>query len=257
MMRRPKRNRPVAQSRTATGLAAALALALAAGCGDPGDGGTPGQAAPATDTGRVDTPPSPVGADAVTDTTGRDTTHNSAVAGQPDPAVGEPAAPSPPASDATLTGFDTVYVYFTGSDEEQAPVPRPVSDTAHALRAAFVELLEGPTTRERDRGLLSWFSGETAGMLRGVAVEEGFAVVDLEDLRPVIPNAVGSAGALMLLGELTATAFQFPGVRRVEFRIDGDCEALMAWLQFGCSPIRRGSWDPPPGFRTAVRDSVR
>lgn len=149
-------------------------------------------------------------------------------------------------------GVDTVYAYFTARDEEQVPVPREIADSAHGLRAAFTALLAGPTAEERAAGLHSWFSGETAGMLRGVEVTDGFAVIDFGDLRPVIPNAVGSAGALMLLGELQATAFQFPGVRRVEFRIEGSCEALMEWLQFGCDPIRRGDWDPPPGFREAV-----
>lgn len=152
-----------------------------------------------------------------------------------------------------VTGFDTVFAYFTDAEEAQVPVPRGVPDTAHALQAAFIALLAGPTAEEREAGLQSWFSDDTAGMLRGISVEDGFAVVDFEDLRPVIPNAAGSAGALMLLGELTATAFQFPEIRRVEFRIDGDCETLMAWLQFDCYPIRRGEWDAPPRFRDAVR----
>lgn len=231
-------------------LAGALGLVAAIACGETGSEGATSER-PASDTGRLDTAAPATGTDA-RDTTGRDTARGGAAG--PGPVEREPRPTPAPASDATLTGFDTVYAYFTGPDEEQVPVPRPVPDTAHALRAAFAQLLEGPTAAERDRGLLSWFSAETAGMLRGVAVEDGFAIVDFGDLRPVIPNAVGSAGALMLLGELTATAFQFPGIQRVEFRIEGDCEALMAWLQFGCYPIRRGPWDPPPAFRTAVRD---
>jgi hypothetical protein len=153
-------------------------------------------------------------------------------------------------------GFDTVFVYFTTPDETRAPAPRPLPDTADAVRAAFDALLRGPAPGERAAGLQSWFSAETAGMVRSVSISDGFAVVDFQDLRPVIPNAVSSAGALMLLGELTATAFQFPGVRRVEFRIEGDCEALMAWLQMGCHPIRRDGWDPPVAFREAVPASV-
>lgn len=161
--------------------------------------------------------------------------------------------PAPSASPGSLgRGFDTVFAYFTTPDETRAPAPRPLPDTADALRAAFDALLRGPTPGERAVGLQSWFSAETAGMLRSASVSDGFAVVDLHDLRPVIPNAVGSAGALMLLGELTATAFQFPQVHRVEFRIEGDCEALMAWLQMGCAPIRRDAWEPPEGFREAV-----
>lgn len=166
------------------------------------------------------------------------------------PAVEVPAPAAP--SSGPGRGFDTVFVYFTTAGETRAPVPRPVPDTADALRRAFDALLRGPTPGERAAGLQSWFSAGTAGMLRTVSVSDGLAVVDLRDLRPVIPNAVSSAGALMLLGELTATAFQFPGVRRVEFRIGGDCEALMAWLQMGCDPIRREDWDPPETFREAV-----
>lgn len=199
--------------RWAAALALGAALAVLAGCGDP----RPGPGAAPADT----------------------------------------AGPGPPRIDTaaavSLTGFDTVFVYFTTLDEVQVPQPRAVADTVHALRAAMVELLKGPTPREREAGLTSWFSEETAGMLRSVSVRDGFAVVDFEDLRPVIPNAVSSAGALMLLDELTATAFQFPAIRRVELRIEGSCEALMAWLQVGCHPIVRSSWDAPPAFRTAVR----
>lgn len=176
----------------------------------------------------------------------------------PDSGVEEPPPDSPgpsrepPAADGRLTGFDTVFAYFTGPDEQRVAAARAIPDTAGALRAALQALLRGPTPAERDAGLQSWFSDETAGMLASVAVADGFAVVDFRDFRPIVPNAVGSAGALMLLGELTATAFQFPGVQRVEFRIDGDCEALMAWLQFGCYPITRSDWEAPAGFRPAV-----
>lgn len=180
----------------------------------------------------------------------------------PDSAIAPDSVPGPVldtgAADTTptsapyrATGWDTVFVYFTDSTESRVPAPRPVPDTVDGLRAAFEALLRGPGPAEP--ALLSWFSPETAGMLREVDVTDGFAVLDFADFRPAMPNATASAGALMLLGELTATAFQFPGIRRVEFRIEGSCEALMAWLQFGCYPIRRADWDPPASFREAVR----
>ncbi|MDX1673517.1 MAG: GerMN domain-containing protein [Longimicrobiales bacterium] len=180
-----------------------------------------------------------------------------------DPPVPQPAGPDPdsvasPGAETAApigyrpTGWDTVFVFFTDSTESQVPVARPGPDTVHGLRAAFEALLRGPSAGEEGR-YFTWFSRETAGLLRDVTVRDGFAVVDFEDFRSVIPNAVGSAGALVLLDELTATAFQFPGIRRVEFRIEGSCDALMGWLQLGCYPILRSGWDPPGGFREAVR----
>ena len=70
-------------------------------------------------------------------------------------------------------------------------------------------------------------------MLRGVTITEGHAVVDFDDLRPVIPNASSSAGSERLLAQLDATVFQFSSVESVEYRINGDCEAFNEWLQFG------------------------
>ena len=176
------------------------------------------------------------------------------VGGEAAPQEGEVVAGHTAAAvNAPLTGYDTVFAYFTAPDETPSPVARPVPDTAPALRAAFEALLRGPTHRERAAGLHSWFSPATAGMLRSVSLREGSAVVDFRDLRPVIPNAVSSAGALMLMGELSATAFQFPGIQRVEFRIHGSCEALMSWLQLGCHSIVRSDWEPPAGYRMAER----
>lgn len=132
-----------------------------------------------------------------------------------------------------------VQVFFT-RDEEPVPVMRQVPRTDAVLRAALEVLLYGPTEEEREQGIWSFFSSETAGMLRGVSIDEaGHAVVDFEDLRPVIPNASTSAGSRILLSELNSTIFQFPTVRTIEYRIHGSCEAFGEWLQYGCVTFDR------------------
>ena len=159
---------------------------------------------------------------------------------------------------ADLRGYDTVFVYFDAPTPDGVamgplvPRPRAVPDTG-ALTFALAELLAGPTAADQADGpLYTWFSGETAGMLRRVELADGVVGVEFGDFRPIIPGASSSAGSASLLRQLEATVFQFPEVRRVEFRIDGSCEAFMAWLQIGCIPIPRGSFEPPDGYRMAV-----
>lgn len=177
----------------------------------------------------------------------------------PAPAPDTTTAPEPAAATSDLRGYDTVFVYFDEPAPEgrvmgqRVPRPRVVPEGAGAMSFALEELLKGPTPADEAAGpLYSWFSEETAGMLRRVTLKDGFAVVEFEDLRPVIPNASSSAGSAMLLGQLRATVFQFPVVQRVEFRIEGSCEAFMEWLQRGCVPLPQSEFAPPPGYRRAV-----
>ena len=134
-------------------------------------------------------------------------------------------------------------IFLTCGEAVDTPVPvyRVVPSSPGVLRAALEELLAGPSDAERSAGLASWFSADTAGMLAGVTIgSDGAAVVDFEDLRPVIPNASASAGSKLLLAQLDATVFQFPTVQSVVYRINGDCEAFSEWLQFGgCDPRLR------------------
>lgn len=184
-------------------------------------------------------------------------------AGGSEPAASQPAASRPGASEpgaplSDLRGYDTVFVYFQapagedGVEGSQVAFPRVVPE-AEALAFALGELLKGPTASEAAAGpYYTWFSDRTAGMLRRVTLEDGMAVVDFDDFRSLISGASTSAGSAMLLGQLKATVFQFPAVRRVEFRIDGSCDAFMGWIQYGCVPVRRSGFTPPPGYRTAV-----
>ncbi len=181
-----------------------------------------------------------------------------------------PDAPRAPRGDTVsstaprpdLRGYDTVFVYFDGPMPDGAtmgpllPRPRAVPDTG-ALTFALAELLAGPTASDTASDgmkgpLYSWFSRETEGMLLGVGLDDGVAIVEFDDFRRIIPGASSSAGSAALLRQLEATVFQFPEVRRVEFRIHGSCQAFMAWLQIGCVPIPRSGFEPPPGHRMAV-----
>lgn len=151
-----------------------------------------------------------------------------------------PSCASPPADSAAepdLLPPDSLLLVFS-RDEEPVLVSRP-ADGAPDLASALELLLRGPLPEERARGLYSWFSAETAGALRSASVDPtGHAVVDFRDLRPLIPNASTSAGSAMLLQQLNGTVLRVPGVRSVEYRMQGSCEAFWEWLQRSCEVVR-------------------
>jgi hypothetical protein len=139
----------------------------------------------------------------------------------------------------TAERADSVEVFFSRG-ETVTGVMRAVPPGGRALESALHHLLRGPTEAERAAGLHSWFSSETAGALRSVAVdEEGHATVDFADLRTLIPNASASAGSAMLLRELNATVFGIAAVRSVEYRMEGSCDGFGEWLQYGCVVVER------------------
>jgi hypothetical protein len=138
----------------------------------------------------------------------------------------------PPQSTETMV----VSVYFiddAGSAPTLRRVERVVPRSAAVLRSSLEALVVGPTAAEEAGGLSSWFSPATAGAVRSVVLQDGHAVIDFDDLRPVIPGASSSAGSARLLAELDATMFQFASVRSAEYRLLGSCEAFSEWLQYG------------------------
>lgn len=141
-------------------------------------------------------------------------------------------------------GEMVVKAYFSCDAEDGAlrPAYRLVPESPQALRAALDALVAGPNSVEREASLGSWFSARTKGMVRSVTINDGHAVVDFDDLRPVIPNASTSAGSDRLLSQLDATVFQFRTVETVEYRIEGSCEDFSEWLQYGgCDARQRGT----------------
>jgi len=120
-------------------------------------------------------------------------------------------------------------------------VPRRLPDTQGVLRAALEQLLAGPTEEEREGGLTSLFSQETAGTLLGVSIgEDGTAVVDLDPaLTDLIPGASTSAASMILVGQLGGTVFHFANVQAIEYRLGGSCDAFWQWLESSCTVVER------------------
>jgi hypothetical protein len=142
----------------------------------------------------------------------------------------QPVREEPGAGDMEIKIF-----FHCDADAEGSLVAvyRHVADSGGVLKASLTALLGGPNTAETNALITSWFSADTADMLRSVTLDGGHAVVDFRDLRDVIPNASTSAGSARLLDELDATVFQFPSVTTAEYRINGSCEAFTEWLQLG------------------------
>lgn len=155
---------------------------------------------------------------------------------EPDTTPGEPAEPDTTPGEPADPGTVEVAVYLTNDLRgdpctEVFPRPRTV-DADDPLTGALTALLEGPTPEEQDAGYGGWFSADTAGMLHSVEVVSGTVMVDLADLRPVIPNASTSCGSSALLAQLDSTALAAAdGAGGVLYMINGDQDVFYEWLQ--------------------------
>lgn len=153
-----------------------------------------------------------------------------------DPATTDPA----PAAE--------IVVFFGTGDPDVcgavSPHTRSVPAGADPLRFAFDQLVGGPTDQERALGASSFFSAETDGSVRSVTFGGQTLVVDLDDVRAVLTpeGANTSCGSGALLGELNATAFQFPEVDTVRYELLGSCDRFGEWLQRGCIEVDRADW---------------
>ncbi|MFU8840666.1 MAG: hypothetical protein ACNA8R_08060 [Nitriliruptoraceae bacterium] len=162
----------------------------------------------------------------------------------PDDGGAEPV-PAPDPDDEVdpepAPGPDTVQVWIHLTNDrfgdpctDVYPVPRQVP-ADDPLTGALEALLAGPTDDELSQGYWSWFSDETAGMLRSVDVVSGTVIVRFGDLREIIPNASTSCGSSALLAQLDRTVLGVAeGVAPpVRYAIEGDQDAFYEWLQLG------------------------
>lgn len=147
----------------------------------------------------------------------------------------EPPEPDDPSADPSADTVE-VDVYLPNDTlgdpcTEVFPVPRTVA-ADDVLAGALDALLVGPSETERGEGYGGWFSTETAGMLRSVEVVDGTVVVDLDDLRPVIPNASSSCGSSALLAQLdTTTLAAAAEADSVLYLLEGERDVFYEWLQ--------------------------
>lgn len=148
-----------------------------------------------------------------------------------------PSLPPPGPGEREIT-----VLFRCAADTDPAGTPtavvRRVPDDADPIRATLEALLGGPTGEERAAGLQSFFSEETAGALESIVVEDGLAVVDFTDAI-LVTNASTSTGSEFFLAELNANLVQFAEIERIEYRVNGRCEAFWGWLQRECRVATR------------------
>jgi hypothetical protein len=136
------------------------------------------------------------------------------------------------------------------------PVSRTVPLSPEVATAVLSELLRGPTTRERAAGYWSFFSHDTAGMLRGVRVTGATGFADFRDFRRLISNATSSYGSTALLAESDATLKQFPTIMGTLDAFNGDVPAFYTWLQFGPLSMSTATWRVTAPAPIAGRDGA-
>lgn len=167
---------------------------------------------------------------------------------------------SPPVSTTTSTGSLVMVFYSTDSSTtcaEVAGFERVIPSDDDPIRAAFEQLLTGPTAAEAATGVWSWFGPATVGLLEEVTLAAGRLTLDFANFATVIPNASSSCGSAALLAQLTATAFQFDEVDSVAFSFDGDCAAFGEFLQMGCVEIDRVDWSATQsGYRFEASEDL-
>lgn len=162
---------------------------------------------------------------------------------QPTPAAQDTssaACTSAPTQANGKSGEISLFYTCSGDVLPSSPraVLREIPSSEAQVKAALEELVKGPTAEEQAQGFSSFFSNQTAGMVKSVTVtDEGRAVVDFADVRDKMPNASTSAGSGQLIQELSKTIFQFDQIKEVEFRFDGSCDAFFHWLQSDCHAI--------------------
>ena len=167
-------------------LAVSLMLLVAGAAGMAACGGTGGATSSPTDTGNQVSPSaSPSGS----------------------------AAPS-----ASPTAADTTAVrpYFMRG-EKLGVAERQVPRTRAVAAAALTALCGGPTAAEQAAGLTSAVPAGTE--LLGVSIRDGVATVDLSG---DFASGGGSLSMMARVAQVVYTVTQFPGVKSVDLRMDGE-----------------------------------
>ena len=156
----------------------------------------------------------------------------------------------PEASDPAAEEAGTVFVYFfcpSGLGERPIALLRRVPPGKGPLQSALEALVKGPDERERQAGFQSPFDGFEGQILMGVELTNGHAVVDFS--RQFFEQTVGGGTAYtaFFFRTLDHTVLQFPTVKKVTYRIEGDARALCLEFQIVCESLTREEWEKREG----------
>ncbi|NNC75663.1 MAG: GerMN domain-containing protein [Acidimicrobiia bacterium] len=116
---------------------------------------------------------------------------------------------------------------------------REVPDTQLVITATTRALLDGPTEEETEAGFRSPFGpGASGADLSNISLSSGALVIDLAD-----SATEGAESEVFLLGDLSATLFQFGSVSSVEYRLNGSCDDFWAIFGTTCDVLERSEWE--------------
>ncbi|OGZ49027.1 MAG: hypothetical protein A3C84_02765 [Candidatus Ryanbacteria bacterium RIFCSPHIGHO2_02_FULL_48_12] len=111
----------------------------------------------------------------------------------------------------------------SGSCTHVYPVPREILRTKAVAASVLEELLQGPTSGEREQG---YFTSLNAGVrVQRLAIQNGIATVDFD---AALDRAVaGSCRVTSIRAQITETLKQFPTVQSVIISIGGRTEDIL------------------------------
>lgn len=208
-------------------------LSLLAGCSSSGHGASEPSSRPAAVASNPTVSPHRSG-DSSTESRG-----DAARGASRGAAASEPGAASdrePMAStDRAATGARTIRLFYPDKSDldrdciARASVERRVGATRAVARQALDELVRGPTSLERDRGLSTPFERSVADPARGplepadvaIRLRGRIAVVSFRSAAAAYLNQAICA-RVSVTSAIEATLLQFPTIEQVRFAVEGD-----------------------------------
>lgn len=127
-----------------------------------------------------------------------------------------PSTTAPSSSTVKPAAKTTEVTAYFLHDEKLVAVHRRVPATPAIATAAVRALLAGPTAAERARDI--WTAVPAGTTLNSITIKNGLATVDMSK---AYESGGGSLSMASRLAQVVFTVTQFPGVQRVQFRLDG------------------------------------
>jgi hypothetical protein len=98
------------------------------------------------------------------------------------------------------------------------------------------ELFKGPNLSEINEGYTSFFSEDTASILKNFKLIDDTAYINFADIRNLIPNVSASCGSQEFLNQIEKTLMSDGRIKEVRFAINNDPQTFYDWIQIGCDP---------------------